>query len=267
MALSNFVLRTGSAIVLAPAILWIVWQGGGVFFLLLLTVILLLTPEWDRLMGPSTGGSTNVVFATFGVGSLLAGWFVGYVEALLLATVATCSLAFLAWCRNRKALLAGFGTIYIILPFLSLIWLRNQPEIGATVVVWLFLVVWASDVFAYLIGRTVGGVKLAPSISPRKTWAGLFGGLGGAGFIGGVTGAYLIAFQEFVFDTWALSVFCGILVGFLAQIGDLWESWLKRRRMLKDSGNIIPGHGGLLDRLDGLLISTPAMAVLVWTNG
>ena len=267
MAFSNFALRAFSAVILAPAILWIVWLGGGVFFLLLLTVILLLVPEWSRLMGGGDEVSTNIVFATFAVSSLAAGWFVGYAAGLLVATGATCSVVFLTRRKNGKVLLPAFGTIYIIFPFLALIWLRTQPVVGAGVVVWLFLVVWATDVFAYLIGRTVGGVKLAPSLSPQKTWAGFLGGISCAGLVGGITGAYLMYLQEFVFDTWAASALWGIFIGFGAQIGDLGESWLKRRVMLKDSGNIIPGHGGLLDRVDGLMISTPTMAVLVWTIG
>jgi len=218
-------------------------------------------------MGGLAETSTNIVFGTLAAGSLAAGWFLGNVEALLLATAATCSVAFLTWRKNRNVLLATCGAIYIILPFLTLLWLRTQPVIGAVVVVWLFVVVWATDVFAYLIGSTVGGLKLAPSISPRKTWAGFVGGISCAGLVGGITGAYLMHLQEFVFDTWTSGVLMGIVVGFAAQIGDLGESWLKRRQMLKDSGNIIPGHGGLLDRVDGLMISTPVMAVLLWAIG
>lgn len=218
-------------------------------------------------MGDSRRPSENILFGTLAVGSLASGWFLGYPEALLAATVAMCTESFLAWRKNRNVLLAAFGAIYVIFPFLALIWLRTQPVIGATAVVWLLVVVWATDVFAYLFGRTLGGMKLAPSISPQKTWSGFVGGISCAGLVGGATGAYLLSRHDFVFDTWTASILWGIFISFTAQIGDLGESWLKRLRMLKDSGNVIPGHGGLLDRVDGLMISTPIMAVLVWTTG
>jgi phosphatidate cytidylyltransferase len=152
---------------------------------------------------------------------------------------------------------AAGGVIYVGLPALALVWLRNHVPGGAEHVLWLFLVVWATDIFAYFAGRSIGGAKLAPSISPGKTWAGLYGGMAGAGLTGGVVA---LAFGA---GFWPASVLAALLA-VVAQIGDLFESALKRRAGVKDSGHLIPGHGGLLDRIDGLVFAAPLFAAVVW---
>ena len=128
-------------------------------------------------------------------------------------------------------------------------------------VFWVFIVTWATDILAYFAGRAIGGPKLAPRISPNKTWAGLIGGVIGAGLLGWLTATW---FQMEPLFLWA-----GAPMGVIAQIGDLYESWAKRRAGIKDSGNLLPGHGGVLDRLDGLLAVVFATTVLLmagfWT--
>jgi phosphatidate cytidylyltransferase len=109
----------------------------------------------------------------------------------------------------------------------------------------LMLVTWATDIFAYFAGRSIGGPKLAPRISPNKTWAGLIGGMAGAALVGAAA-AWLLGIGE-------PFLWLGAPMGLLAQLGDLYESGVKRRRGVKDSGTLLPGHGGVLDRLDGLL--------------
>jgi phosphatidate cytidylyltransferase len=121
---------------------------------------------------------------------------------------------------------------------------------------WLFLVVWATDIFAYFVGRGIGGAKLAPSISPGKTWAGLVGGMLGAAVVGGIVSTATGG------PIW-LAIVAAPVLAVVAQAGDLFESLLKRRAGVKDSGTLIPGHGGALDRLDGLLFATPVYALLV----
>ncbi|HEX8526440.1 phosphatidate cytidylyltransferase, partial [Allosphingosinicella sp.] len=126
---------------------------------------------------------------------------------------------------------------------------------------WLMLVTWATDIFAYFAGRSIGGPKLAPKISPNKTWAGLIGGMAGAAVVGAVF-AYLSGISADLPDF----LWLGAPMGLLAQIGDLYESSVKRRRGVKDSGTLLPGHGGVLDRLDGLLpviLATFLVLVLV----
>lgn len=136
----------------------------------------------------------------------------------------------------------GWGLLYIGMPAFALLALNWA---WAELCLWLFLVVWSVDIFAYFAGRGIGGPKLAPRISPNKTWAGLIGGMLGAGIVGAIA-AWAMQLDP-------LFLWIGAPMGLLAQLGDLYESAVKRRHGVKDSGAIIPGHGGVLDRLDGLL--------------
>jgi phosphatidate cytidylyltransferase len=133
--------------------------------------------------------------------------------------------------------------------------LRDLPH-GMQLVFWLVIVVVATDVFAYLVGRSLGGPKLAPRISPGKTWSGLAGGALGAMILGGV-------FAHLVGWGWPQGALFALILALVAQSGDLFESFIKRRAGVKDSGHLIPGHGGMLDRLDGYLFAVPTLALLV----
>jgi phosphatidate cytidylyltransferase len=147
----------------------------------------------------------------------------------------------------------GWGFIYLAIPAFSLMvlsWARFD------LVLWAMVVTWATDICAYFAGRSIGGPKLAPRISPNKTWAGLGGGVIGAALFGGLLAYY--------FDLGTPFLALGGLMGLIAQAGDLYESWVKRRAGVKDSGTILPGHGGVLDRLDGLLpVAVLTLLVLV----
>jgi phosphatidate cytidylyltransferase len=137
----------------------------------------------------------------------------------------------------------GWGLLYIGVPSAALIFINwSWWQLS----LWALIVVWATDIFAYAAGRGIGGPKLAPRLSPNKTWAGLFGGVAGAAVCGALA-AYLLQLDAGIF------YFLGAPFGLLAQLGDLYESGVKRRRGVKDSGTLLPGHGGVLDRLDGLL--------------
>ncbi len=152
------------------------------------------------------------------------------------------------------------GVCYILPAVAALIWLRGAAETGRANVLFVVLVVWASDIGAYLVGRWLGGPKLAPAISPGKTRSGAVGGLVLAGLVG-VAAALL----------WQTAPLPGLLaaggLGLVSQAGDLLESAIKRHFGVKDSGRLIPGHGGLLDRLDGVLAAAPAAALLAWAMG
>jgi phosphatidate cytidylyltransferase len=157
---------------------------------------------------------------------------------------------------RRRAMASGF--LYIALPcfaLLSLAW------VWMALVLWVFVVTWATDILAYFAGRAIGGPKLAPRISPNKTWAGLAGGIAGAAL-----GGWLLARW---FEMEPLFLWLGGPMGAVAQAGDLYESWVKRRAGVKDSGTLLPGHGGVLDRLDGLLAVALATTLLLmaglWT--
>jgi phosphatidate cytidylyltransferase len=141
-----------------------------------------------------------------------------------------------------RRLSLGWGMLYVGIPSFALLvieWARFD------LVFWLMLVTWATDIFAYFAGRSIGGPKLAPKISPNKTWAGLIGGMAGAALVG-AGAAWLLSIGEPFF-------WLGAPMGLLAQLGDLYESRVKRKLGVKDSGALLPGHGGVLDRLDGLL--------------
>ncbi len=147
----------------------------------------------------------------------------------------------------------AIGLVYVAVPCIALVWLRAEP-LGLETIMWLFGVVWATDIGAYFTGRGLGGPKLAPRISPGKTWSGLAGGVACAAVVG-LAAAALLG----VADGWRLAL-AGALLALVAQGGDLWESSVKRRFHAKDSGTLIPGHGGVLDRLDGLMAAAPAVA-------
>jgi phosphatidate cytidylyltransferase len=152
---------------------------------------------------------------------------------------------------RRPAL--GWGYVYVGIPAFALAVLNWA---WFELVFWLMLVTWSTDIFAYFAGRGIGGPKLAPRISPNKTWAGLIGGMAGAAVIGAVA-ASLLHFDP-------LYYLVGAPLALLAQLGDLYESWVKRRVGVKDSGSLLPGHGGVLDRVDGLLpVAVAAFLILV----
>ena len=146
------------------------------------------------------------------------------------------------------------GAAYVGVAAYGLVHLRSAPVAGLETMVWLFSLVWASDTGAYLVGRAIGGAKLAPRISPNKTWAGFIGALAFAGSVGFGCAVYMDKP-----DIWPIIVFSSLL-GAISQCGDLLESWVKRRFHKKDMSGLIPGHGGLFDRADGLL----AAAIVTW---
>lgn len=161
---------------------------------------------------------------------------------------------------NRRGRWMVLGCVYIAVPTAAMIWLRGDDIPGMTTIIWLFLVVWGADTGAYLSGRAIGGPKLAPRISPKKTWA---------GFVGGISIASLISVAFHFYtpgDVLNLAVI-GFLVALASQLGDLLESMAKRHFDVKDSSNLIPGHGGVLDRVDGLVIGAVALAMILLIFG
>jgi phosphatidate cytidylyltransferase len=148
------------------------------------------------------------------------------------------------------------GISYSVLPAWSMVWLRADPALGTTALLYLLIVAWSTDTASYAGGRLIGGRKLAPKISPQKTWSGLIVGTLGPSLVG-------FAFAYFLEETsaWRLAL-VSIVIAAACQIGDLGESSVKRRFGTKDISNLIPGHGGLLDRIDGLLIAAIAAALI-----
>ena len=179
--------------------------------------------------------------------ALLATVVGGYAFALLVAAAATAM--YYEWLRIVRGWGSAWaigGFIYCLLPALALLWIRDRSgSDGLALVMWVFLVTWATDIGAFFVGRAYGKRKLAPSISPGKTVEGLWGGVAAATIVGAAW-AWATGL-----GTWL--VLLAPLFALAAQAGDLFESRMKRQAGIKDSGNWLPGHGGLLDRLDGLV--------------
>ena len=242
--------RLLSVLVLGPVVLGCIWAGGSWFLGMMALTLAGLAWEWVRISGGLALGAAGLAMpAIILLAAGLAGWGLPWLGVGLLLPG-----AWLLW-RLAGALPHRFlalGVVYLGLFGVAFITLRLDPEAGRANVFFLMLLVWASDSAAYVAGRALGGPKLWPAISPGKTWSGALGGLLGAMLVGGLA-AILVA--PAASPLWAALV-AGVL-GVVSQAGDLLESGIKRRFGVKDSSHLIPGHGGLLDRLDGFLAAAP----------
>jgi len=264
----NLFKRIVSALSLLPVVLGLVYLGGWWFFSLLVIGGLLMFWEWCDL----TGVSNTFEKLLFGSGVLIltsvaAYYFTHYptdiitivllgLPLLALVVISPKKIAANAGPKGQTARNAFGGEHYVTAALVALLWLRSVDDNGL-MVVWLFFAVWAMDVGGYFAGKGIGGPKLAPRLSPKKTWAGL---------IGGMVLAAIVSFAiSLLFDlgtpVWLALAGAGVAV--IAQIGDLYESAVKRALDAKDSGNLIPGHGGILDRVDGLVFAAPAVALVL----
>lgn len=238
-------LRVLSALVLLPVGIGCLWLGGWVWALLIAAAAAGLAVEFSALCGASAGAAAALALAATGCAAVgLTGF------ALLVLVGGTAA----TWWQARR-IWPALGVPYVGLTAVALIWLRDADAAGLRDVLFVLLVVWATDIAAYLVGRLVGGPRLAPRISPGKTWSGAAGGLAGA-----VLAGWLVA-------PGLSSVLVAAGLSVVAQAGDLMESGIKRRFGVKDFGKLIPGHGGLLDRLDGVLTAAPAAALLALAAG
>jgi phosphatidate cytidylyltransferase len=262
---SDLPIRLVAGVVMAAVALAATWAGGWPFRLLVAAAAALMLVEWGDMHRVPRGWA-------YAGGALLAGLLlvVGeylYPEAVtpLILDVGALStngrgfgaialLALAVGLASRRATMIG-GTLYVGIPAFAMI---SLGWASGALVLWVLIVTWATDILAYFAGRAIGGPKLAPRISPNKTWAGLGGGVVGAVLFGWLTASVLAM--------WPLFLWIGGPMALIAQAGDLFESWLKRRAGVKDSGTILPGHGGVLDRLDGLLAVALATALLLMTG-
>ncbi len=256
MPLSGMRLRVLSALVLAIPALVTVYLGPPAFDIVFGLAALVMAFEWDRLCGAQRrDAATWTLAASVLVAVMLV--LLGRHSAALWSTAAGFAALYAVsrGLHRKEPLLQAFGALYIGVPLVALLWLRQDPVYGMVTVFWLLAAVWATDTGALFAGRAVGGPKLAPTISPNKTWAGLFGGIASAMLVGLVAALWYGSSA-----VWPL-VAAGGSLAVISQAGDLLESRVKRYRNVKDSGDIIPGHGGLFDRVDGLLAATPVLAL------
>lgn len=270
---SNLVLRIFSAIVLAPFVLGSIWFGKSVYedYSIPLYTILLasfgvgLAWEWSMMFDKKLSSSTMLMALFACLVAFLTEGNPGF--ALWLSLLGT-TLVF--WKSNSR-LLYSLGTLYICLPILSLGYIYYiNDTVSREIVLWLFFVVWATDIGGYVVGKTLKGPKIAPSISAKKTWSGL---IGAVLFAMGVAYLFALYLKDYNYLTpesdisfTQLKIVLISSAGVLAvvsQVGDFFESYIKRCLNLKDSSNLIPGHGGLFDRVDGLLFASVLMALII----
>ena len=252
----NFLRRTASAVVLAPLALGAALVGGWVFAALCTVAAAAVLWEWSILV---TGGPDRRILAP-GLPALCAAAIAAQGGAAGIACAAA-ALGALAAAgvtaaaphvghRSTGAMFwAAGGVVYAAIVLISPIILRSDPEMGFAALAFLFATVWATDIFAYFSGRGFGGPLLAPRLSPKKTWAGVVGGLAG-----GVVAGVLVAYASAGTQPAAAGVLA-LILSIAAQGGDLLESSVKRRFGAKDTSALIPGHGGVMDRVDGLLVA------------
>ncbi|MCF4164597.1 phosphatidate cytidylyltransferase [Zavarzinia compransoris] len=249
--------RILSGVVLGAVGLAGVHFGDGYFVALIGLVALALVFEWDRITDRDGIGPAAVVHIGFVAAALAAGALGVFPAAMGLIVAGVLASILLARARGRVAVWSGIAVPYVALPCLAMLWLRFDAAAGAALVYWLLASIWATDTGAYVAGRTIGGPRLAPRISPKKTWAGLIGGVVAAVAVGALVALAVGLSRPLLFGL------VSGLIGAWSQIGDLCESAMKRHFGVKDSSNLIPGHGGFLDRLDGLLFAAPAAALAV----
>ncbi len=268
----NLAARLVTGIVLVAVALAAVWIGGFGFAALVAAGSLVMFGEWAamhrlprglRLAGLALLGAVQLTMPLALIG-----------ETLMALAAGAAVIAVFAWRLGggvtgadagggrRLALAAASGLLYCGLPAVALVWLRGLG-LGLPATIFILAVVWATDIAAFFTGRAIGGPRLAPAISPNKTWAGALGGVVGAMLTGVALAASYIDNLSFL---GAFASLAGGLAG-LAILGDLFESALKRRAGVKDSGSLLPGHGGVLDRLDGLVPAAVAGAMVFAITG
>jgi phosphatidate cytidylyltransferase len=244
-------LRVASAIVLAPLAIVIAYIGGWPFALFWGVAALGVWWEWNRLIAGSWQSlAAGAIAIAAAAGLAEAGRLMWAIGAIAAGAIASTALA-----APERRLWIAVGVAYAGVLVLAPVTLRGDPNYGFIAIVFLFAVVWVTDIMAYFVGRVIGGRKLAPRLSPNKTWSGALGGAAGA-VIAAVTLARATGLQNDV-----MVALVGFTLSLLSQAGDMFESAIKRRYGAKDASGLIPGHGGLMDRLDGFVAAALAAAL------
>jgi phosphatidate cytidylyltransferase len=263
---SETFLRVLFGVFLAVIAIALVFYSPGWYAAVTVVMALFASREWHRMVrSPAQRAATDMkpihvqTLVTAGTIALAVTALVLRLAPLAFLLLAAGSVAafFLARYRDDNPLWHAGGVLYIGLPSLALVALRVYPSQGALLVLGLFLIVWATDTGALVFGKLIGGRRIAPRLSPGKTWAGTIGG----SITAAVVFALYIAF--FGFNVWLAMLF-GFVFSFAAHGGDLFESLVKRRFGYKDSGGLIPGHGGVLDRMDSMFAASVILALLIF---
>ena len=254
---SNLFTRICSALVLAPIVIAAEWWGGWPFLAVVLIISVAVCFEWLRIISPQMRSVPIALVLALMLASLYFVATVSMATAFWPIFLLFCGMLTAGYASGQKFWL-GAGFAYAFLLGAALLLIRNDPEFGMAAIALIVAVVWATDIFAYVVGRTFGGPKLWPAVSPGKTWSGAIGGLcagvlASVAFIGLLDNVSLIRL-----------IVMGLLLSIASQCGDLFESWIKRRFKVKDSSHLIPGHGGVMDRVDGLVFAVIFAVFLSW---
>ncbi|HRD28387.1 MAG TPA: phosphatidate cytidylyltransferase [Caulobacter sp.] len=251
---NNLFVRVASASVLIPAVIVALWFGGWAWLLLVSVGVALLANEWGVMSAPVAPARIATAVTVGVLAAVFAMYFHQPTLAWGLVVVGAALAALVARGTAERPADAAYGVIYIAPCAIALLWLRGE-EHGRSWATMLFAVTWSADICAFLVGSALKGPKLWPRFSPNKTWSGFFGGL-----VGAMIAAVLVATFSDATLVWYAAGLVGLAGGLATMAGDLWESALKRRFGVKDSGDLIPGHGGLLDRVDGLMFASVVIA-------
>ncbi|MGA9083774.1 MAG: phosphatidate cytidylyltransferase [Pseudolabrys sp.] len=259
LSANNLALRVLSAVVLAPLALFAAYLGGWPFALFWGAAALAVLWEWITLV---VGPAYRLMFSSCGAAIVIAGfvaWLGRPVAALLMVGLGAFAAAVFAPPERRLwvSIGVGYGGAMLLAPM----FLRADSTYGFVVIVLLFAIVWTTDVLGYFAGRAFGGPKLLPAVSPKKTWSGAIAGAAGAMII-----ALLVVGLFGSFNSLAI-IIIALVLSVLAQVGDLFESWVKRQFGAKDSSRLIPGHGGVMDRLDGFWAAAFAACLIGLLRG
>jgi len=254
LSTNEMLVRIASAAILAALTLAAAWFGGWVAAVAVSVVVVVVHLEWIGLTGDRLAPAlvaTVMLVASFALLAAGHAWLAAGLTGLAVAVAAV----------SARELWRPAGVAYSAILGLGVLLLRDAPEHGLAAILVIFAVVWGTDSGAFFAGRTIGGPKLWPAVSPKKTWAGAIGGLAT-----GVIAGLVVAALARVPVAPGLALVCALL-SVAGQAGDLFESAIKRRFGAKDSGMIVPGHGGLMDRVDGLVFAVAAAVIVGLLHG
>ena len=259
----NLPTRLGSALVIASLVFVVLWFGGWVWGLALAVIGARMAYEWARMSQPHAVELGSLLLAIPTVVTVLLYLLAPTLPLAWIGLAAAIALPIVI--PGLRKGWAVTGAVYIIVPVICMLWLRNGgtgwDSIGFKRVVFVIAVVIAADVGAYFAGKSIGGPKLAPKLSPKKTWAGLGGGLALGGLVAGLL-------SELISDDFFHGVLVGLTLVIAAVVGDFLESGFKRRFGVKDAGSLLPGHGGVLDRIDSHMAAmTKAALIIAFASG
>lgn len=254
-------LRVVSSLILVPFAAAIIWLGPPVYDLFILACGILLAHEWRRIFAEDLWSIPSLVLFLAVVATIAVSSLVRPLYGLAACCAGTIAI-YAAESISRRSMAAWFaiGGLYIGLPGVAFLAIAHDPQWGRETLAFIIVAVAVTDIGAYFTGKAFGGPKLAPRISPKKTWAGLMGGSVCAA-VAAMGLGQILGFPAL------LGAALGVALAIISQLGDLFESAIKRRFGVKDSGGIIPGHGGLFDRLDGHLAAACAVAAAHWATG